>query len=256
MSFIHAVVLGIVEGVTEFLPISSTGHLILASKVLGVPQTEFVKSFEIAIQFGAILSVVTLYFRELFVRWEVMKRIAAAFIPTAAIGFVLYKFIKQYLFNDTVVLWSLFLGGIVLILFERLREKDREHTGSLQEISYTQAIGIGLAQTLAVIPGVSRAAATILGGMMLGVKRRTIVEFSFLLAVPTMAAATTLDLLKTSASFNEIQYMILFIGGLTSFTVAILAMRFLLHYVERHTFTSFGWYRIFIAIFFWLIVLL
>ena len=228
MSFFQAVILGIVEGITEFLPISSTGHLILASKILDIPQTEFVKSFEIAIQLGAILSVVALYPRELFVNREVMKRIAAAFIPTAIIGFVLYKSIKQYLFSDAIVLWSLMLGGIVLILFERLHRKGEEKIDSLEKISYQQAVGIGLVQTLAVIPGVSRAAATIVGGMALGVKRRTIVEFSFLLAVPTMAAATALDLLKSGSAFNEIQYMVLGIGALTSCIIGILAIRFFL----------------------------
>lgn len=254
MDIFNAALLGIVEGITEFLPISSTGHLILASRVLQIPQTEFVKSFEIAIQLGAILSVVVLYWRDLFVKWEVMKRVAAAFIPTAVIGFVLYKFIKQYLFSDSIVVWTLFLGGIALILFERLHREAMNDKDSLEAISYSQAVGIGLIQSLAVVPGVSRAAATIVGGMALGVKRRTIVEFSFLLAVPTMAAATGLDLLKTSASFSSGEFGILAIGFITSFAVAIVAIRWLLKFIGTHDFTAFGWYRMAIAVLFWISV--
>ena len=263
MSYLHALVLGIVEGIAEFLPISSTGHLILASKLLAVPQTEFVKSFEIAIQLGAILSVVALYWRELFVKWEVMKRVAAAFIPTAIVGFVLYKFIKQYLFSDSIVVWTLFLGGIFFIAFEKFhhpepvegrREDEKNDKDSLEGITYKQAVGIGLVQSLAVVPGVSRAAATILGGMALGVKRRTIVEFSFLLAAPTMAAATALDLLKTAHSFTSTEFGALAVGFIVSFLVAIAAIKWLLGFVQTHDFKGFGVYRIVVAVLFWLLI--
>ncbi len=273
MPLFHAVILGVVEGITEFLPISSTGHLILASKLLAIPQTEFVKSFEIAIQLGAILSVVVLFWRKLFVEWEVIKRVAAAFIPTAVVGLILYKFIKQYLFSDVIVVWTLLLGGVALIVFEEwrrgkeewrmkyedggMKKEERQMTSedSLEAISYKQAVLIGLAQSVAVIPGVSRAAATILGGMALGIKRQTIVEFSFLLAVPTMAAATGLDLLKSSASFSSGEFGALAVGFVVSFLVAIAAIRWLLNFIETHDFTAFGWYRIVVAALFWLFVL-
>jgi undecaprenyl-diphosphatase len=254
MLYLEALFLGIVEAITEFLPISSTGHLILASRVLDLEQTEFIKSFEIAIQLGAILSVVVLYWRSLFVNREVMKRIAAAFVPTAVIGFLFYKFIKQYLFSDGVVVWALFLGGIFLILFEKFHKEPAETQDSLESISYRQAALIGLAQAVAVVPGVSRAAATILGGLALGLKRRIIVEFSFLLAAPTMAAATGLDLLKTSASFSGEEFGVLAVGFVTSFLVAIIAIRWLLKFIQTHNFTAFGWYRIAIAVLFWMFV--
>jgi undecaprenyl-diphosphatase len=255
MSFLHAILLGIVEGITEFLPISSTGHLILASKLLAVPQTEFVKSFEIAIQLGAILSVVVLYWRRLFVEWEVMKRIAVAFVPTAVIGLALYKVIKTYLFSDTVVVWALFVGGAAIIIFERCHREKEGAVADIAQLSYKRAALIGVAQSLAVVPGVSRAAATILGGLLLGMRRSAVVEFSFLLAVPTMAAATGLDLLKTSASFSAGEYGVLAAGFVVSFFVAIVAIRWLLRYIQTHDFTAFGWYRIAVAVAFFLLVL-
>lgn len=252
MELWHAVVLGVVEGITEFLPISSTGHLILATRALGIPQTEFVKSFEIAIQLGAIVSVMVLYGRKIIFDVEAVKRVAAAFLPTAVIGFALYPLIKQFLFSDTVVMWALFLGGIVLIAFERHhRESAGGATETIGSVSYAQAVLIGCAQAVAVVPGVSRAAATILGGRALGLHRRTIVEFSFLLAIPTMAAATALDLMKSSASFSADEYGILAIGFAVSFAVAVLAIRWLMRFIETHDFTVFGWYRIGIATLFW-----
>lgn len=250
MKWMDAVILGIVEGITEFLPISSTGHLILASAILGLSSTEFQKSFEIAIQLGAILSVVVLYARSLIKNYLQIAKIFAAFLPTAVIGLLAYKVIKHYLLgNLKVVLLSLFLGGIFLIVFELFyRRKSRNATTS---ISYPKAFLVGVCQSVAMIPGVSRAAATIIGGLSLGIERKTIVEFSFLLAVPTMAAATGLDLLKTGAHFSSNEWQMLAIGFVVSFVVAMLSIKFLLHYIQRHTFIAFGIYRVVIAIFFW-----
>jgi len=199
MNFLDVIILGIVEGITEFLPISSTGHLILASHLLGLNQTGFLKSFEIAIQLGAILSVVVLYGRSLLINAAVLKRVFVAFAPTAIFGLVFYNTIKKSLLGDSnVVLWSLFLGGIFLIIFEIVhREKDAQE--EIISITYPQALLIGVFQSVAMIPGVSRSAATIVGGLMIGLKRKTIVEFSFLLAVPTMGAATALDLMKNAS---------------------------------------------------------
>ncbi len=259
MNFLHALVLGVVEGVTEFLPISSTGHLILASNFLGLPPTEFLKSFEIAIQLGAILSVVVLYWRELLVRWEVMKRIAVAFIPTAAIGFLLYPIIKAFLLESTgVVVGALAVGGIAIILFERWHKESSSLVSghsSLDEISYLQAALIGVFQAVAVVPGVSRAAATIVGGLLVGLKRKTIVEFSFLLAVPTMLAATALDLYKSAGSFASADFGVLIVGFVVSFIVALLAVKWLLRFIQSHTFTAFGWYRVLLAAAFVLLML-
>lgn len=251
MDLLHALILGIVEGVSEFLPVSSTGHLILASKFLGIPSTDFVKSFEIAIQLGAILSVVVLYARSFLVNIEVLKRVGAAFIPTAMIGLILYKLIKKFLLgNAGIVVWSLLLGGIALIVFELWHREKSEAREDLATLPYKTAVLIGIFQALAIIPGVSRSAATIVGGLLLGLKRRTIVEFSFLLAVPTMAAAAGLDLLKSAHNFNSQEFACLGTGFLVSFAVAILSIKFLLNFIKTNNFISFGVYRIFVAVVF------
>ena len=251
MDLLNAIILGVVEGLTEFLPVSSTGHLILASRLLGLEQTDFLKSFEIAIQLGAILAVVVLYWRSLLFDISVLKRVLAAFLPTAIVGFVFYKLIKKFLIgNSQVVVWSLLLGGIGLIIFELVHKEKKEALDKLESISYRNAFLIGLFQSCAVIPGVSRSAATIIGGLLLGLNRKTIVEFSFLLAVPTMLAATLLDLLKSAGSFSPGQLMFLPIGFLTSFVVAIGSIKFFLHFIKTHNFIPFGIYRISAAIIF------
>ena len=254
MDFLHAIILGILEGITEFLPISSTGHLILASTLLKLQDTEFLKTFEIAIQLGAILSVVVLYFKTLIQDRVLIQKTIVAFLPTCVIGLIAYPFIKKYLLgNETIVVAALFLGGIALIVFE-LFQRRKEDPG-LREISYLQAVFIGLFQCISMIPGVSRSAATILGGMALGVERRTIVEFSFLLAIPTMAAATALDIYKTAASFSGSEIQILLVGFVVSFVVALLSIKFLLRYIQNHTFIAFGIYRIIVAVLFWFVQL-
>ena len=254
MSLLDSIILGIIEGITEFLPISSTGHLILASKLLGLPQTEFQKSFEIAIQLGAIASVVILYWRKFF-DFEVMSRVLTAFIPTGIVGFALYKIIKTYFFaSDAIVLWALALGGVALIVFELLHREPEDAVADLRSISYPSAALIGLFQSISVIPGVSRAGATIVGGLILGMSRTTIVEFSFLLAVPTMLAATGYDLFKNASSFAPEQFGVLAAGFVSSFVVAIISIKFLLAYVRTNTFIPFGIYRILLAVGFALIV--
>jgi undecaprenyl-diphosphatase len=255
MNFFQAVVFGIVEGITEFLPISSTGHLILTSELLRLPATEFLKSFEVAIQLGAILAVVVLYWKSFFVESEVFKKVIVAFIPTAVLGIIFYKLIKQFLLgNEQVVLWSLFLGGFVLIIFEIFYKEKSEAVEELSKISYGKALIIGLFQSVAMIPGVSRAAATIIGGLTLGLKRKTIVEFSFLLAVPTMAAATGLDLFKNAGAFSTDQFGILAVGFIFSFLTALGAIKFLLHFIKNNSFISFGIYRVVLAVLFWFLI--
>ncbi len=255
MNFFHVLLLGVIEGFTEFLPISSTAHLVLASKVLSLEETDFLKSFIIAIQSGAILSIVVLYWRTFIKNWEVNKRVLAAFIPTALVGFVFYHLIKNVLLESSfVILTMLFAGGIFLIVFERVHKEREGHAKGLETISYRKAVLIGLAQAVAVIPGVSRAAATIVGGMLLGVKRRTIVEFSFLLAVPTMAAATGLDILKNASSFSIEQTHLLFLGFAASFVSALFGVKFLLDYVKSNSFVNFGIYRIILAVVFFFLL--
>ncbi len=248
MNLIDVIILGIVEGVTEFLPISSTGHLMLASAWLKLTETDFVKTFQIFIQLGAIMSVVCLYGRTLLTKVEVWKKVLVAFAPAVFFGLLFYPFIKAVLLESTqVVLWALFLGGIVLIVFDLLHKESANSLDNIEAMPYTTALGIGLFQILAFIPGVSRAAATIIGGLVLGMKRRTIVEFSFLLAVPTMLAATGLDLAQSAHAFSFDQFVFLAVGFVVSFVVATLSIKFLLHFIQHHNFIPFGIYRILIA---------
>lgn len=254
MTFLDSIILGIVEGVTEFLPVSSTGHLILASELLGLPSTEFLKSFEIAIQLGAIAAVVLLYWRS-FLDVEVLKRVAAAFIPTAVIGLLLHDLAKEYLLgNVPVVLWALAIGGIALIVFELLHKEKESAIDDVRTITYPQAILVGFFQAIAIIPGVSRSAATIVGGLIAGIRRVAIVEFSFLLAVPVMMAATGLDLVKSIDTFTAADFGNLATGFIVAFVVALLSIRFLLKYVRTHTFIPFGVYRILIALLFFFVL--
>jgi len=270
MNILDAVVLGAVEGLTEFLPISSTGHLILTSTLLGLDQTEFLKSFEIAIQLGAILAVVAFYWRA-FLDIETIKKLITAFLPTGIIGLLLYHTVKTYLIgNLSVVVASLFVGGIAIIAFEwwykHKRIPDKASVSGINEaetpaphvssIPYRKALAIGLFQSIAIVPGVSRSAATIIGGLALGLDRRTIVEFSFLLAVPTMLAATTLDLMKNIGEFSASQTTFLFTGFLAAAVVALGAISFLLHFVKKHDFTVFGIYRVIVAIAFLTLVMM
>jgi len=251
MDIVHSIIIGIVEGVTEFLPISSTAHMVLASRIMNIAQTDFVKSFEIIIQFGAILSVLVLYWKRFLLDIESLKRIIAAFVPTAILGFILYKFIKEYLIsNQTVIIWSLFLGGILLIIFELFHKESETAVDDISKIPYSKCLIIGLFQSLAIFPGVSRSAATIIGGLLINLKRQTIVEFSFILAVPTMLAASALDLLKTGNSFSIDQMDVLAVGFVVSFVVALLSIEFLLKYIKKHSFIPFGVYRIIIALIF------
>lgn len=249
MTIFQSIILGIIEGITEFLPISSTGHLMLAGNIINIADTDFLKSFGIIIQFGAIVSVIVLYFKSL-VDLQNIKKLIVAFIPTGIIGLLFYKIIKTiFLDSKTIVLWSLLLGGIAIIAFELIFSKSQETGGLPQKddfskITYKQSFLIGLFQSIAIVPGVSRSAATILGGLLLGLKRKTIVEFSFLLAVPTMLVASVFDLFKNASSFSGDQFGVLVIGFVTSFVVAMLAIKFFLKFIQSHTFIPFGIYRI------------
>jgi undecaprenyl-diphosphatase len=255
MDYLQALTLAIVEGISEFLPISSTGHLILASEVLKIQQTDFVKSFEVIIQLGAILAVVVLYAKKIVANKKMWPQIIAAFIPTAIIGFALYKLIKQYLLgNEAVTLWALLIGGIILIIVEKIYKEQPHHTDKIETLSLKKAALIGLVQSISVIPGVSRSAATIFGGLFVGLKRKTAVEFSFLLAIPTMAAATGLDLVKSNFSFSADEWGLLTVGFVGAFLTALLAVKYFLRYIEHHTFVAFGVYRIILAVVYWFFI--
>ena len=246
MTFLHALILGIIEGITEFLPISSTAHLSLANHALGIEETEFVKSFDIIIQLGAILSVVVLYWRK-FWNVDVLAKLSVAFIPTGVIGLTVYKAVKGYLLgNVPVMVATLMIGGVILILFDRRRVPVSAEI-DFSEITYTRALLVGLFQALAMVPGTSRSAATIIGGSLLGISRRTIVEFSFMLAVPTMLAASLYDLLKSHEAIAT-DVPALAVGFVVSFVTAILAIKGFLAVIKKRSFAAFGAYRIVLGI--------
>lgn len=246
MELVHVVILAIVEGITEFLPISSTGHLILASRLLGISPTTFTKSFDIAIQLGAIAAILTLYAQTLLKQRELWVRLMVALVPTLIVGFFLYPLITSFLLgNSTVTVAALFLGGIALWIAEvALGARQHSTTGTL---SLKTAFSIGIFQALAVIPGVSRAAATIVGGMFLGLPRNKAVEFSFLLAAPTMLAATSLDLVKHGGEFSTQQFLLIALGAAVAWITAVVTVRFFVAFVQKHTLVPFAIYRILLA---------
>lgn len=250
MNFFDATILGIVEGLTEFLPISSTGHMILASALMKLHDDSFVKTFTIAIQLGAILAIVLLYARRLAGNVALYKKLLVAFLPTGILGFLVYKAIKAYLFNPIVVSVALVLGGIVLILVDKKVAVRPRQEQPLENISYRSAVLIGLCQSVSMIPGVSRAAATIIGGVFNGLDRKQATEFSFLLAVPTMCVATGYDVLKVSGGMTGDQTLLLAVGGAVAFASAWVALKLFLVFVEKWGFAAFGYYRIVLGLVF------
>ncbi len=248
---LKGLVLGLVEGITEFIPVSSTGHLILAGDLLGFDDDR-AKVFEVFIQLGAILAVVWLYrerllgvVRDLSGRHEARKfslNIIAAFMPAAIIGLLAHHTIKHYLFNPVSVAAALVVGGVAILLIERMNHST--HVKSTDEVTMRQAVGIGLAQCLALFPGVSRSGATIMGGLVIGLERSVAAEFSFFLAIPTMFAATGYDLLK-NLKFLSMQDLPLFaVGFITAFFSALVVIKAFIGFISRHNFSSFAYYRI------------
>jgi undecaprenyl-diphosphatase len=249
--FLSAILLGVVEGLTEFVPVSSTGHLILVGSLINF-QSDFGKLFEVVIQLGAILAVCVLYARKLWTTAYALPSdpqarrfvaaVAIAFLPSAIFGLALHDFIKNTLFSPLIVAISLFLGGLAILAIELFAPAPK--IDRIEAMPRRAALGIGLFQVLSMIPGVSRAGATILGGVSIGVERRTATEFSFFLAIPTMLGAATVDLWKTHVLFNTHALLILGTGFATSFVVAMLVIKWLMAFVGRHGFTLFGWYRV------------
>ncbi|HQQ94541.1 MAG TPA: undecaprenyl-diphosphate phosphatase [Bacteroidia bacterium] len=250
MNYLQALIIAIIEGLTEFLPVSSTGHMILADAIMQVRDPEFTKTFEIVIQLGAIFSVLVLYRKRFLGSIGIYLKLAVAFLPTGLIGFLAYKTIKMYLFNPVVVSCSLIAGGIVLIWLDRWSNKTESRFSDLEELSYSAAFKIGLIQCLSMVPGVSRAAATIFGGVYAGLNRKQAAEFSFLLAVPTMMAAAGYDLLKQKDNIHSDNILLLLFGGLVAFLVAILAIRAFITFLNQYGFRYFGYYRIALGLFF------
>jgi undecaprenyl-diphosphatase len=244
IDIVQAIILGIIEGITEFLPISSTGHLIVASQWLGLPQTEDNKAFEVIIQLAAILAVTATYRDKLtFAHIALWQKIALAFVPVGAVGFLFHKQIKA-MFTVDIVAFMFIVGGVIFLLVEYLQRNKVYETTDVEDVSYKQALWIGIAQVAALIPGTSRAGASIIGAMLVGLDRKASAEFSFLLALPVMLAASGFDLLKHYQDFSGAQLMPLLAGFIVAFLSAYATMKLLLSFLQRFTFVAFGIYRI------------
>lgn len=244
MSLLEVIILALVEGLTEFLPVSSTGHMIIVSTLMGIQHDPFVKLFEVCIQFGAILAVVLLYFKRFFKDFKFYTTLVVGFIPTGVLGLLLKKRIDLLLENVEVVALSLLFGGIVLVFIDKLFSSDEKD--DLQEVSYKTAFWIGVIQSIAMIPGVSRSAATIIGGLTQKLTRKTAAEFSFFLAVPTMFAATAKSLWdEKEVLMNSMDKLwLLALGNAIAFVVAYFAMNAFVGYLNKNGFRIFGYYRI------------
>ncbi|UBM59314.1 undecaprenyl-diphosphate phosphatase [Marinilongibacter aquaticus] len=248
MNIFQAIILAIIEGITEYLPISSTGHMIIASSFMGIDNDDFTKIFEVNIQFGTIISVIILYWKRFFQSLEFYYKLLVAFLPAAVIGFLLNDYIDMLLESVVVVAVMLVLGGIVLIFIDRIFE-GKAHE---DEITYPKALKIGFYQCIAMIPGVSRSAASIIGGMTQKLSRKTAAEFSFFLAVPTMFAASAYKMLKGymdgSLNFSGEQIKLLAIGNVVGFLVALAAIKFFIGFLQKYGFKVFGYYRIIVGL--------
>lgn len=248
MTVFDALILGTLEGLTEFLPISSTGHLILASHLLGLQQTVAHKTFEVAIQLGSILAVVFLFAQRLLVDKKLWVKIIIAFLPTAVFGFLFYKTIKA-LFGIETVAVMLVLGGIVFLVVEYFRRNhDDSQDKTIDDLSIKEALMIGLFQSLSMVPGTSRSGATMIGGLFAKLSRKSAAEFSFLLAIPTMFVATAYDLFKNRHDLVVDDYTLLAIGFVTAFFVALFTVKAMMKFLTTHTFVAFGVYRIVVGL--------
>ncbi len=246
MTEFQAIVLAVIEGITEFLPVSSTGHMILASSLMGIAQDDFTKLFTIVIQLGTILSVVVLYWKRFLQSWDFYKKLFVAFLPAVVLGLTFNDLIDSMLENPIIVAVMLILGGIVFLKVDEWFKDNKE-----TEITYSKAFKIGLFQTLAMIPGVSRSGATIIGGMLQKLDRKTATEFSFFLAVPTMLGATVKklwDYYQAGYELDHYQLKLLLIGNIIGFIVALIAIKAFINYITKKGFKIFGYYRIFIGL--------
>ncbi len=244
MTWLQALILSIVEGLTEFLPVSSTGHMILTEGILGMKSNDFIQAFIINIQFGAILSVVVLYWKRFFQSFTFYYKLFVAFLPAAFFGLLLSDYIDELLESVYVVAVMLIIGGIVLVFVDRWFNNPEKN----QEVTYKKSLIIGFYQVIAMIPGVSRSAATIIGGMTQKLTKKTAAEFSFFLAVPTMFAASAYKLVKNYTAFNSGNIDILIFGNIVAFIVAFFAIKSFISYLTRHGFKIFGYYRIIVGL--------
>ena len=244
MDIFQAIIIGIIEGFTEFLPISSTGHMIVASKFLGIEESALIKAYEVIIQFAAIMAVMLIYKEKItFKKIDLWSKLMLAFLPLAIVGFIFKDHIKA-LFNVQTVAWMFIIGGIIFLIVEYFYKEKESHVCDVEEVSYVQALWVGIAQVFSLVPGTSRAGATIIGGMLTGLDRKTSMDFSFLLAIPVMAAVTGYDLLKHYQDFADANWGAFVIGFVTAFVVAYLTIKLFLAFIQRFTFVAFGVYRI------------
>lgn len=241
----QAIIIAIVEGITEFLPISSTGHMIITQSLLGIPSTDFIKVFTVNIQFGAILSVIILYWRRFFQTFDFYLKLLVAFIPAAILGFLLGDFIDSLLENVWVVASTMLLGGVFLLFVDKWFHNPKNEENN---VDFPKAFKIGLFQCIAMIPGVSRSAATIVGGMQQKLTRKVAAEFSFFLAVPTMFAASAYKLLKTHKHIDSSNINLLLIGNIVAFVVALIAIKSFIAILQKYGFKMFGIYRIIVGV--------
>ena len=251
MNLLHAIILGIIEGLTEFLPVSSTGHMIIGSTAMGIASHPFVKVFTVAIQLGTILSVVVLYWRRFFQNFNFYIRLLVAFLPAAFFGLLLKKYIDALLENVVVVAVALIAGGVVFLFLDKYFEKQSKRDTSVDDITLPKALRIGLFQVISMVPGVSRSAATIIGGLTQGLSPKTAAEFSFFLAVPTMFAATAKslwDYIGEGGAFTQHDMMMLAVGNVVGFVVAMIAIKAFIGYLTKNGFKMFGYYRIVIGV--------
>lgn len=259
MDISQVLILSTVEGLTEFLPISSTAHLVLTSHALAIPKDSFLSTFEISIQLGAIAAVGVISGKKILEDKKLMYKAIIGFVPTGIIGLGLYNVVKSFLSNPFIPVAALFTGGIAIILIEyyfKKQSKDHKHKlRTLANLTYKESLVIGLIQSISMIPGVSRSAASIFGGMILKLDRKSAVEFSFLLAIPTMVFATSYELFKSKLTYTSSEYMFLVIGIFGSFITALIAIRWLLKYVTANNFVVFGIYRIVLSIIYFFVFL-
>lgn len=246
MTYLAALILAVIEGITEFLPVSSTGHMIIASSFMGISENPLTKNFEVVIQLGAILSVLVIYWRTFLASFRFYLKLVVAFIPAAIAGFILNDTIDSLLSNIWVVIVSLFAGGIILIFVDTWF-KHAEGTEE-QDMTWFQAFKIGCFQCIAMIPGVSRSAATIIGGMVVGFNRKNAAEFSFFLAVPTMLGASAKKLMDSHKTIQANDVLILLVGSFVAFIVALFAIKSFISFLQRYGFKWFGYYRIVLGV--------
>lgn len=248
MDILQAIIIGIIEGFTEFLPISSTGHMIVASKFLGIEESALIKAYEVIIQFAAILAVMLIYRDKLSIsKIELWKKLMVAFFPLAIVGYIFKDQIK-ILFSVQVVAIMFIIGGIIFLLVEKFYREEKSYITDVESVSYKQALWVGFAQIFSLIPGTSRAGATIVGGLLTGMDRKTSAEFSFLLAIPVMAAVSGYDLLKHYQDFTDANWGAFVIGFIVAFVVAYITIKLFLAFLQRFTFVPFGIYRILFGI--------